>query len=288
MNVSIFGGGWLGQPLATTLSVKKSKTPHSTKRQNCYHVRVTARSEQSIINLTEHGLNAYPFFLGESLLTHKDCAELLNNDVVIINIPPGRRHLADNPQASQQFVADMCMLITQVSINQSAKLIFISTSAVYSDALEDVTEQSEVAPITESGRAHQAIEAFIQQHLKPSACILRLAGLVGPARHPGKFLAGRQHLSGASQVVNLIHQQDVISAIEKIIIGHVWGETLHLAAQAHPSRQEYYTWAANKLGLPAPNFVSEPEPKLGKRIDARYSLQRLSLTLAYPSPYDML
>ena len=189
MNISIFGGGWLGQPLATMLSATKSKTSNSTNSQDRYHVRVTARSEQSIINLIEHGLNAYLFALGESLLTHKYHAELLNNNVVIINIPPGRRHLADNPQASQQFVADMCMLITQVCTHKSVKLIFISTSSVYSDAVENVTEQSEVAPITESGRAHQAIEAFIQQHHKQSACILRLAGLVGPARHPGKFLA---------------------------------------------------------------------------------------------------
>ncbi|GAC34837.1 NAD-dependent epimerase/dehydratase family protein [Paraglaciecola polaris] len=286
MNISIFGGGWLGQPLASKLSGARGTVNRHSPNQ--YHVRVTARSEQSVLMLKELGLVAYPFTLGQSLTEHRDLTALLDNDVVIINIPPGRRNLANDPRASQIFIDNMCALIQQTCIENSAQLIFISTSAVYGDAQGYITEHNKVAPVTESARAHQAVESFILQQIPHSACILRLAGLVGPGRHPGMFLAGKHEVSAGGQVVNLIHQQDVISALEKIILSKTWGEVLHLSAQAHPSRREYYTWAAQQLGLAAPHFAYEVECLQGKWIDASYTLQKLSLSLTYPSPYDML
>ncbi|MEI8649804.1 hypothetical protein P4S73_21080 [Paraglaciecola sp. Hal342] len=56
---------------------------------------------------------------------------MLDNDLVIINIPPGRKNLANNPQASAEFVRNMCELIHSTSIEHKAKIVFISTSAVY-------------------------------------------------------------------------------------------------------------------------------------------------------------
>ena len=46
--------------------------------------------------------------------------------------------------------------------------------------------------------------------------ILRLAGLVGPGRHPGRFFAGKSAPDG-QHGVNLVHLEDVIGAIELLL-----------------------------------------------------------------------
>jgi hypothetical protein len=79
----------------------------------------------------------------------------------------------------------------------------------------------------------------------------------------------------------------VIRAIAQIIEKKIWGVTLHLAANEHPSREEYYRWAAVKLALPEPQFAPSG-PLTGKFIDASWTLQKLGLKLLYPSPFDML
>lgn len=283
MKITIFGGGWLGQPLAVALGKKSTNT-----NEAALEVQVTCRSEASMATIHAQGLQGRHFILGDALQDKAADSPLLNNDIVVINIPPGRRNLANNPQASEQFVSDMCALIHQTCIEQSAKLIFISTSAVYGDVEGEITENSQLNPSTESARAHCAIEQFIQQNIPQTATILRLAGLVGPKRHPAKFLAGKLDLSGASQVVNLVHQQDVILAIEHIINRGIWGETLHLSAQVHPTRNDYYSWAAKQLGLAEPVFSEEQKACSGKQLNPEYTLNKLAMHLNYPSPYDML
>ena len=132
------------------------------------------------------------------------------------------------------------------------------------------------------------IEQAIFEHLAQRACVIRLAGLVGKSRHPAKYLAGRKGLPNGQQAVNLVHQHDVINAIQQIIHLQLWGQTLHLCSAEHPSRKDYYCWAATKLGLALPEFITEEDSDSGKKIDARQSLEKLGLNLLYPSPFDML
>ncbi|MFT6777341.1 MAG: hypothetical protein ACJAV1_001258 [Paraglaciecola sp.] len=89
-------------------------------------------------------------------------------------------------------------------------------------------------------------------------------------------------------MVNLVHQHDVIHSIECIIKNAVWGQTLVLSASKHPTRKDYYKWAAEQLNLAAPAFIEEIGQPSGKLIDAGKSLDILGIFLKYPSPYDML
>jgi hypothetical protein len=111
---------------------------------------------------------------------------------------------------------------------------------------------------------------------------------VGEQRHPVNYLAGKTKLSAPNKVVNLVHQNDVIQSIESLIKNNAWGRTLVISALEHPTRKEYYTWAANKLNLAAPSFIDEQGQPRGKEIDASRSLDILGIHLKYPSPYDML
>ncbi|MEI8649805.1 hypothetical protein P4S73_21085 [Paraglaciecola sp. Hal342] len=95
-------------------------------------------------------------------------------------------------------------------------------------------------------------------------------------------------MAAGSQKINLVHQRDVINAIEKIILNDAWGETLLLSSTEHPTRKVYYCWAAKQLNLIPPTFSAEEQEQPGKHLNPEYTLRKLSLSLAYPSPYDML
>jgi nucleoside-diphosphate-sugar epimerase len=273
--IAILGCGWLGLPLAFSL------------QKGGHNIVATCRSKLKVIELNKKALHALQFNLGDAL--HSNTLKpLFSSDLLIINIPSGRKTMQ-----TEQFVDNMTSLIAAVMARGKKKLIFVSTSSVYGDSvyadqLATITETTEVQPNTASAKAHVLIESFIKQRYAQDACIIRLAGLVGQDRHPAKFLAGKTELSNPSQVVNLIHQSDVIRAIQKVIKLGVWGETLHLSCSEHPTRKDYYTWAANKLKLVTPVFSKSTSKQCGKQIDAAWSLMQLNLSLKYPSPFDML
>jgi nucleoside-diphosphate-sugar epimerase len=79
-------------------------------------------------------------------------------------------------------------------------------------------------PSTASGRVLKELEDWLHNLPGTSVDILRLAGLVGPARHPG-FFAGKTAPDG-QQGVNLVHLEDVISAITLLLQapkgGHIY------------------------------------------------------------------
>lgn len=270
MQIGICGCGWLGQPLAQHL------------KHRGHDIVATRRSQEALQALDEIACTSIAYTLGQSL-SSGSLLPLFSSEILILNIPPGRKSL--HPET---FVLQMKGLIAHANTQGVKHLIFISTTSVYGEQSARVTEQTRVEPNTDSGFAHILIEQSVFEHFALRGCVLRLAGLVGSDRHPAKFLAGRTDLQNGGQGVNLIHQQDVIKAITQIIDKNIWGETLHLAANEHPSRAEYYRWAAEQLGLPAPQFLPSGNATRGKLIDASWTLQKLSLKLQYASPFDML
>jgi nucleoside-diphosphate-sugar epimerase len=270
MRIGVCGCGWLGLPLALKL------------KSSGHRIVATRRSAGAVNELQALGFSAIPYSLGDSL-NSTDLQPLFESELIILNIPPGRKSIQ-----AEIFTAHMVKLIEAIALKGDAKLIFISTTSVYGNTLGDITEQTTVNPNTDSGRAHVLIEQAIFKQFKNRASVIRLAGLVSKSRHPARYLAGRTNIPNGQHVVNLVHQLDVINAIQQIINQHVWGQTLHLCATEHPSRNEYYCWAATKLGLLLPKFVAEENIGNGKKIDARYSIKKLCLNLQYPSPFDML
>jgi NAD dependent epimerase/dehydratase family enzyme len=79
-------------------------------------------------------------------------------------------------------------------------------------------------------------------------------------------LAGRQNLENPHGPINLIHLDDCVSIIQKIIEKEVWNETLNAVAPFHPSRKDYYTQKAIELSLATPQFCNEPS--FGKTINS--------------------
>ena len=268
--ISILGCGWLGQPLALTL------------QQSGHSIVATCRSEDKAKKLTKLGLTTKIYNLGEDL-TQSHLSALFSSQILVLNIPVGRK----NPD-QKGFLEEIKKLLAYAANTCIEKVIFVSTTSIYGDSEGVVTETSIPDPQTESAHTNLAIEALVSRYFSGKSTIIRLAGLVGQDRHPAKYLAGKVDLTNPHQVVNLVHQQDVIRAIKNIIKDELWSQTLHLCAQQHPTRSEYYSFAAKQLGLPLPTFIQSTEQKRGKWIDPSESLKRLKMSLAYPSPFDMI
>ncbi len=271
MKIAVLGCGWLGLPLAKRL-VDKGCTVVGSKR-----------TKQDVDELNQHGICGLQYSLGDDL-TQDSLAKVFSCDVLVLNIPVGRKS-----QAPEAYVEHMAALLKQAKKSEIQSVIFISTTSVYGEETRVVTEASEVNPITQSAKINHQIEGLVRAQFADKATIIRLAGLVGGQRHPGKFLAGKSGLANPHQVVNLVHLHDVLNAIESVIQQKAWGHTLLLSAAQHPSRQDYYVWAATQLGLAPPVFEQADVSKLtGKQVDCQHTLDLLGLTLVYPSPYDML
>jgi nucleoside-diphosphate-sugar epimerase len=222
MKISIIGLGHFGSALARELVG--------------HEISGTTRSESKAALLRQEGLRV------EIL----DCpqlpsSELLDQDLVVINIPPRPEHL-------KWF---------QSWPWQKARVIFIGSTSVYGDAQGEVNEQTLPAPDTISGEILLKQELFFKSF--PDSCIVRFGGLIGEGRHPGKFLSGRSNLEGGERVVNLIHHLDTICFIKDIIENPRFG-VFNLVHPHHPTREDYYRSYCTRHDLALPEFILGSTP----------------------------
>jgi nucleoside-diphosphate-sugar epimerase len=141
---------------------------------------------------------------------------------------------------------------------------------VYVDENAKLTEESIPNPDTESGKQLLEAEQLLQSSEKFETAVIRFGGLIGSDRHPIKFLSGKTNIENPDAPINLIHQEDCIGIIEKIlreaqIENFSWNETFNAVAPFHPTRKEYYTQKAIEFNLPLPHF-NESKPSIGKLI----------------------
>lgn len=270
MKISIIGGGWLGLSLAQSLLAKN------------YQVVVTKREREGIAKAESLGVDGIQFSLGDEL-SAPELTPLFDADLLFLNIPPGRKSFA-----AERFVGNMRQLIRYARHQGVSRCIFISTTSVYGDKSRTVYEYSAVEPVTQSAQAHVDLERIVREVFAKDGAILRLSGLIGGERHPARFMAGRKNIENGQQRVNLVHRDDVIAAVEKLIELDKFGQTYHLSATDHPTRAEYYTQAAKALNLPVPEFLDDVGGVSGKQINCSLTLNCFEMTLKYPSPFNMI
>jgi len=273
MRVSICGCGWLGLPLAKQLV------------RDGYEVYGSNRDKNRAAQLTEAGIRgialSLPIKIPEASSDSSSEAdgqycEFFKTNVLVINVPPGRGEGAD-----MAFVEKIKSLSTVARDHGCKRVIFISTTSVYGSVTGEITESTVPRPNTVTGNAHLQIEQWLHEQWGGDAIVLRLAGLIGPGRHPVKFLSGRQALANGSEPVNLVHLDDCIQTIRQIIACWPSQQLLHLAAPSHPTRQSYYTEMAVAAGLPLPEFDSLAVAQ-GKVVNAEQTLGMLGLTMIHP------
>jgi nucleoside-diphosphate-sugar epimerase len=266
-NLVISGYGWLAGYVGNALSGK-------------VNIIGTSRSPEKCFTLKAQGIEGVQYALGDD--TSILCSHL-PNATLLLNIPPGRRNTD-----LAVFTQNMLGLIDAAITASVAHIVFISTTSVYGDTTNDVlAEDSATQPQTASAKAHVTIENYLlSKRDQIDVSIVRLAGLVGPDRHPARSLSGRQ-LDAGNKRINLVHVSDVVSALTTIICDLPLNDVIHLCSLSHPKRGEYYVDAAHAMKIDAPHFSDTEAEPAGKVIDATQSWARLNITPEYSDPYRM-
>jgi hypothetical protein len=265
--ISILGCGWLGLPLAKHFIAKGCKVKGSTTSANSLEQLEAAGIVPYLIHVTADAVEGdLPDFVQEA-------------DILIINFPPKRI-----PDIEEIHPRQIEQLIGKIPVEQ--KVLFISSSSVYQNTNAVVTEELELYPEKTSGIALMRAEQRLQACLKGRLSILRLAGLVGYDRLPGRFLANKKEVKNGDAPINVIHQDDCIGLIEQLIKQERWGEIYNGCADEHPVRKEYYTRAARQIGMVPPQFA-EQEPTAYKIVSNEKSRNELGYAYKYPDPIQM-
>jgi nucleoside-diphosphate-sugar epimerase len=218
-------------------------------------------------------IDTFQIVLSEEEISGEIDAFLFNSQILIIDIPPKLRG-----NSNENFVAKIQNLIPFIEKSSVEKVIFVSSTSVYSDAIsiDLITEKTIPNPDTESGKQLLEAEKILQNNSNFKTTIIRFGGLIGEDRHPIKFLAGRENLENPDGPINLIHQLDCIGILEGILEKNCFGEIFNAVAPFHPSRKVYYSKKAQELNLPLPKF-DESKPSVGKTI----SSEKVSTVLGY-------
>jgi len=248
--ISVFGCGWLGEPLAYSL-IKKG-----------YSVNGSTTSESKISTFVSGGINAFILSL-ESL--SDQISSFLSAEILIVAIP------SKNIEGFKQ-------LISFIEKSTIKKIIFISSTSVYHNSEDIISENN---PLKECDLAN--IEQLFQTNPNFETTIIRFAGLFGYQRKPAFFFKNGRPISNPEGYVNMIHRDDCIQIIEQILFKNCWNEVLNACADSHPTRRDFYTKAFSDCNLELPIF-EENEHKAIKIV----SNQKLKNLLNYKLKYANL
>lgn len=269
--ISILGCGWLGMPLAKHL------------QQQGYTVKGSGTSKEKCETLKQEGIQASYIEVHETL-EGENTAFFFDADILVINIPPARKRTDIETYHPQQ----VQNIISYAAKSPVQHILFVSSTSVYPAVNTEVDEAETRTPEKASGKALKQAENMLMQHQGLKATVLRLAGLVGYDRMPGRFLAGKKAVNNGNVPVNLIHQDDCIGLINHIIEQDKWGYIFNGCAPKHPLRKDFYIRAAEKAGLTPPEFSDDQEEISYKIVNAGNSSKILNYTYKYPDPMAMI
>jgi nucleoside-diphosphate-sugar epimerase len=265
-SVGIIGCGWLGKALAVNL-IEQGISLLATSGQQC-----------NVERLQEQGITA------QQLLLPANSKQLSQHDVfaqqclVIAITPQFKKGKADYGIK----VAQLVDAATQRGVVQ--QVILLSSTAVY-QGLEGSVDESTSLNIVEENSMEKtkvlqlAEQAVLNFHQKSN--VLRLAGLVGPERHPGKFLLAKKTLKNSSAPVNLIHQQDAVGLILSLLSPSSPSGIFNGVSDTHVAKSLYYQTAAKSLGLELPIFGDDDTLDSTRVVKGDKAKQQLDYEFAY-------
>jgi len=233
-NYLIIGYGWLGKALS--LSLKHEGT-------NVYSTSTDVNKLQQMLS---DGIFPMRLMKVDQIVSWEETPNKYF-DAVIITFPP--------------FEGVLESLKNIIPSIQTDLVIFTSSTGVYLDESRIMDESS---PVITSHLVFQMEECIRSLHTSKYN-ILRLAGHIGPNRHPVRFfLQHRREISNGQAPVNLIQQSDIIKAISCILADPKQDEIYNVCWPEHPTKEHYYGNLALELAAEKLVFL---EGNHGKKID---------------------
>ena len=154
-------------------------------------------------------------------------------------------------------------------------LIFTSSTSVYGDKVRECDETATPDPQTEFARQIIAAEQYLLDSGVPNIDILRLGGLYCAERHPVSRLVQKQNIPGGNRPVNIVHRDIAVETLFQTTLNPNGRRIRNIVEPRHPTRRDFYTVEAAKLGLPPPDFA--PDDTSNDKIVHTVSADVLSL-----------
>jgi len=271
-SVGIIGCGWLGTPLAYEL------------QKNKVEVLATSSQLENVEKLNRQDIKALQLSLPLPLEQLCQYAVFAQKSLVIAITPQLKQGRTDYADKVKQIIT----AAEQTGVVE--RIVLLSSTAIYQGLFGEVDEQQKLNLTTEKSKilsaAEQACLSFSKQ-----AVVLRLAGLVGPDRHPGKFLRANKILSNSSISVNLIHQQDAVGLVQALLLKDAPQGIFNGVSDTHVSKAEFYCAAAKSIGLQAPllpeEYLVNTQPsEIDRIVSGSKAKQQLSYSFVYPNLLD--
>ena len=245
--ISILGCGWLGFPLAINL-IKQG-----------FSVNGSVRSGEKKSLLQSNNITPYLIDIDKENTIN---VNFLSADVLVIAIP------SKNINGFQK-------LISQIEKSSIKRVVLISSTSVYPNSVQPILESHKTL---DTPLASIETLFFTNQNFK--TIILRFGGLFGAGRNPGNFFSNGRIIKNPDGVVNMIHQEDCIAIILKIIEKKSGSEVFNACSDTHPTRREFYTKAKLNLGNEAPVFEENQSIQM-KKISSEKIKEALGFTFKY-------
>lgn len=198
-----------------------------------FTVKGSTTSDAKLSEFQELGIT--PFLISLDYLTH-NISEFLDSEILIVALP-------------SKDIEGFKNVICHIEKSAVKKVIFISSTSVYGNSEEVVTETSETLP-----SALTTIEMLFKNSTYFETTIIRFAGLFGYNRKPGNFFKDGRKIPNPEGFVNMIHQDDCIQLIEKVIEKNACNQIFNGCADTHPTRKEFYTKCTLDIGFNLPEF----------------------------------
>lgn len=266
--ITIFGAGWLGLPLGQALAAAG------------HRVRATTTTPDKLPALAAAGLEPGLLRLEGETPAPEISAALADSAVLVVSFPPGLRSAA----GPAPYLARLAAIAGALPGSQVRHVLLLSSTGVYPDQphLPTVTEVAADPnnPLVQG-------EELLRRVPGVTTTVVRLAGLMGPGRHPGRFFGPGRTVPQPEAPVNMLHLTDAVGGLAALIAQGVWGPTLNLCAAKHPSRRVFYTAAAEALGPPLPTFLATDEV-LGKYVSSTVFRQQVAYSLRFDDPVTAL
>lgn len=226
-SISILGCGWLGMSLAKRCIDLNFLVKGST----------TQSDKLKILEAT--GIN--PYLLQLRNLAGNDVSNFLKTDVLVIAIPPSKMDLTD-----------LQMVLEDARKMKLQKVILISSTGIYKETNSLIDEENEQA-IDSHSKLH-VIESLVLDFPELNPIILRMGGLMGYDRHPIRFAKSSAVLSNPNGRVNMIHRDDAVEIIIRLIHSQTKQGCFNCCTDEHPTKKEFYSRLAKAQNTPIPEF----------------------------------